>query len=230
MAKILLGATIGDARGSAGAIVYSRNSFGAYIRQKVSPVQPRTDRQTAVRQLFSDLSIRWGSVLDDAKRAAWMSLAAANPVVDVFGNSQTLTGLQLFQRVNRNMQEIDLPIMDTAPADQSVLPLTAVSVTSSFADQTLDVVFTPAPQDANHGMLVFATPPLSPGKAYYKPLLRKISMASGGLASPWARGAAYVAKFGAIPLGQRIGLKMFAVCNLNGAASSDMYFDCIVGA
>lgn len=230
MAKILLGATIGDARGSAGAITYSKNQFGAYIRQKVSPVQPRTSRQTQVRQFFSDLSIRWGSVLLDAQRTAWRALATVNPVIDVFGNSQVLTGLQLFQRVNRNLQECTVATIDDAPPDQGVATINAISVVASAGAQTIVLTFDPTPVGAPEYMLVFATAPMSPGKAFYKPLLRFISVLSSGTATGQGLANNYIAKFGAIPLGQRIGFKACKVNTDNGAASSDQYFDCIVGA
>ncbi len=225
MAKILLGATIGDARGSAGAITYSKNQFGSYIRQKVSPVQPRTARQTLVRQLFSDLSIRWGSVLLDSQRTAWLALAAVNPVIDVFGNSQVLTGLQLFQRVNRNLQELGLPILDDAPADQSVNPLTTLSVAADSVAQTVAITFKPNPLAATDYLMVFSTAPMSPGKAFYRPLLRLINATGPATASPKAVGGAYVAKFGAIPAGQRIGVKAFVVNGDNGTASADQFAD-----
>jgi hypothetical protein len=137
MAKIKLGATLGDARNAAGAIVYSKNQFGAYIRQKVSPVQPRTPRQTQVRQQFTDISKRWGVVLTDSQRNGWKALAAANPVSDVFGDSQTLTGLQFYQRVSRNLQEAGEPILDDAPADQNVTGLLTLAVNPSVASHSV---------------------------------------------------------------------------------------------
>lgn len=230
MAKILLGATIGDARGSAGAIVYSKNRSGAYIRQKVSPVQPRTARQTLVRQQFSDLAIRWGAVLTDAERSAWIALAAVNPVVDVFGNSQILTGLQLYLRVNRNLQECTVATIDTAPADQQVQTIDSISVAASAGAQTITLTFLPTPVGAPEYMLVFATPPMSPGKSFYKSLLRFIAVLGSGTATGQGLAGTYIPKFGAIPLGQRIGFKALKVSTTNGAATSDQFFDCIVGA
>ncbi|MDP2660062.1 MAG: hypothetical protein Q8R28_04980 [Dehalococcoidia bacterium] len=223
MAKILLGATIGDARGSAGAIVYSRNQFGAYIRQKVSPVQPQTNRQTTVRQLFTTLAIRWGSVLTDAQRAAWLALAASNPVVDVFGNSQIMTGLQLYMRVNRNLQECGITVIDAAPADQSVTPLASLSCAFTTSTQVVEVGFSPSPVPADHSLVVYATPPFSAGKAFFKPLLRLVEVFATAQASAADMSTLYLAKFGAFLEGQRIGVKAFQVNTTNGAASPDVF-------
>lgn len=223
MAKILLGATIGDARGSAGAIVYSKNRSGAYIRQKVSPVQPRTARQTLVRQLFSALAIYWGQSLDVAERAAWTALAATNPVTDVFGNSQILTGLQLFMRVNRNRQQLALAVLDAAPANQDVTPLSALSMTAVSATQVISVTHAPSPIPATHYLLVFGSPPLSPGVSFFKPLLKALSAVGPGVASPFDVSSAWIALYGAFSAGQRIGIKAVMINGDTGAASSDVF-------
>lgn len=230
MAKILLGATIGDARGSAGAITYSRNRSGAYIRQKVSPVNPSTARQTLVRQRFSTLSVNWGNVLTVAQRTAWLALAAVNPVTDVFGNSQVLTGLQLYQRVNRNLQEIGVTVLDVAPADQSVVPLASLSAAATTSTQLIEVGFTASPLGAQSQLLIYATAPMSPGKAFFKPLLRVIGPSGAAAVSAVDMSAVYIAKFGAFQVGQRIGFKAFVINEVNGASSPDMFADTIAVA
>jgi len=55
VAKIQFGNIVADARNSVGGVVYSRNTWGAYIRQKVSPVQPRTPRQNEMRANLAEL-------------------------------------------------------------------------------------------------------------------------------------------------------------------------------
>lgn len=219
MAKILLGATIGDARGSAGATVYSKNQFGAYIRQKVSPVQPRTPRQTQVRQQFSNMSKRWASVLTDSQRNGWLGLAAANPQPDVFGNPQILTGLQMYQLVNRNLQEIGVVIVDAAPANLAVTPLVTLTLAADSVGLTMTATFTATPLAATDLLLVSASPQLSAGRRFVKPFLRVLVASAAAQASPFNIFAAYIAAHGALVLGKRIGIGARVIRNTNGAGS-----------
>lgn len=230
MAKILLGGTIGDARGSSGATVYSKNQFGAYIRQKVSPVQPRTPTQTLVRQVFADLSKRWATILSDAQRTAWIALAAANPVIDVFGNSQILTGIQFFQRVNRNLQSIATAILDDAPADQNVTNLQSLSVAADASAGTVVLTFTATPLGLNDAFVIFATPLLNPGRQFTKSFMRQINYSVPNVASPLNTGGTWVQKYGALAVGQRLGVMISVVRNNNGAASPFLFANTIVVA
>ena len=54
----------------------------------------------------TDLTKRWGSVLTQVQRSAWISFAGANPTRNVFGNTVVLTGLQMYMSVNRNLATI----------------------------------------------------------------------------------------------------------------------------
>ena len=100
MAKIKFGALAEDARGKIGGVVYSRNQFGGYIREKVSPVQPSTARQTIVRERVTSITKRWFDTLTDAQRLAWIAFAKVTPVPDVFGNPNLLTGINAYLRLN----------------------------------------------------------------------------------------------------------------------------------
>lgn len=231
MAKILLGASVGDARGSVGAHVFSKNQFGSYIRQKVSPVQPRTARQMHVRGLFALLSTRWANILTDTQRAGWKSLAQANPTVDVFGNQQILSGLQYFERVNRNLQEVGVAPLDASPGNQDVTPLTIGVIQAKVAGTLLNFAFTPTPMPAGDHIVAYATPLLNQGVTFFKPKL-KLAKADqvGALVSPFEFGVDWVTLFGPLVAGQRIGMAAFVVRAANGAASATVYGNTIVVA
>jgi hypothetical protein len=230
VAKINFGAGIADARGSVGGHTFSKNQFGAYLRQKVSPVQPRSPEQTLVRQMFGDLAKRWFQVLDSAQRAAWIALAASNPVVDVFGNSQILSGLQLYMRCNRNLQSVGVTVIDDAPADQGVVNFGSLSIAASVGGGTIALTFTPDPTGADTYFVVFATPLLSPGKAFTNSFMRQITSRGVNEGSPTSIFNEWVAKYGALALGQRLGVKLSMVNSLNGAASPFLFADTLVVA
>jgi len=73
MARII-GSVIGELRGKASGYVFSRNRGGAYVRQYVVPVNPRTGAQTLARAAFTNSASGYNS-LSSAQRAAWDSFA-----------------------------------------------------------------------------------------------------------------------------------------------------------
>lgn len=66
MARIL-SSLIGDLRGSIGGQTYSRNKAGAFIRQRVKPVNPQTVRQQTARYRFGNMSIIYQNLSTAAK-------------------------------------------------------------------------------------------------------------------------------------------------------------------
>ena len=74
MARILFGNMVADVRGKLGGIVYSRNTGGAYARQKVSPVQPRTPSQLNQRSRMAETSKLWDTLTQN-QREAWKSFS-----------------------------------------------------------------------------------------------------------------------------------------------------------
>lgn len=221
MAKILFGVGIADARNKLGGHVFSKNRNGAYVRQKVSPSQPRTPAQLAVRASFGGFAAAWGSILTAAQRAAWIALASTNPVNDRFGNPQVLTGLQFYQRVNRNLFTIGVTRLDNAPGGTGVAGLTSVSAVATGGAGTIALSFTPTPLSASTHLVVAMTPPISPGKSFFTAFLKLIEKDTvGALTSPQALGAKYVARYGAMVVGQQIGISAFTIDSATGAAST----------
>lgn len=115
MAKILFGPLIAEARGKQGGSVFSRNSYGAYIRAKTSPVQPRTTAQMAIRAGFTTVSQAWRDVLVATERSAWDDYAKQTPLSDRFGNKILLTGATMFVRYNSTLVGILATVLKVAP-------------------------------------------------------------------------------------------------------------------
>lgn len=230
MAKLKLGAMLGDARNAMGGMVFSKNQFGAYARQKVSPVQPRSIKQTLARMLLQDLATRWANTLTTAQRAGWIALASSNPVTDVFGDSQILTGLQIYVRCNRNLMKAGQDYRANPPANQDVDALTALTVAASVAAQSITLTFTPTPLEADHKMMYWATPPLSHGRAYHENFYKFLGASAAALASPSDIGALWVNRYGAFQLGQQIGVKVRLVNVDTGAESAALTATCEAAA
>ena len=59
MAKIKLSAIVSEMRGKLNGSVFSKNRGGAYIRTKVTPVNPQSLAQGLVRATLTNLSQAW---------------------------------------------------------------------------------------------------------------------------------------------------------------------------
>ncbi len=75
MARIIGGSMIGELSGKLGGNVFARNRAGAYIRQYVVPVDPRTNAQVAARSNFGLASSTYHA-LSDSTKALWSNFAS----------------------------------------------------------------------------------------------------------------------------------------------------------
>jgi hypothetical protein len=230
MAKIKFGALAEDARGKIDGIVYSRNQFGAYARQKVSPVQPQTARQTLVRERMTTLSKRFSTVISEADRLAWSAFAKVNPVVDVFGNPQALSGISAYNRLNGVILNAGGTRIDTPPADLEVTGLLSMSVAASAGGGTLAITFSVSALGAAERLYIWASQGLNSGREFFKPSLRFIGVSAAAQATPFAAGALYTAKFGSMIQGTAIGVLVGVCDRTKGAVTPGIFARVIVAA
>lgn len=223
MAKILFGALATDARGKIAGVVYSKNASGAYIRQKVSPTQSLTTRRGIVRERVTNLSKYWSGTLTAAQVAAWNSFSKNNPVTDVFGRTQSLSGIQTFIRLNATILNVGGAQIDDPPLDLSITGLTSITPAAAAGAATFSIAYAPTPLAANHCLNVFATQQLPVGRTFTKPFLRWIFASAAAAATPANIHAAYIAKFGALTAGAKIGLLVNVARDDNGAQTSGIY-------
>jgi len=76
MARIL-GFQYGEMRGKLGGNVFSRNKAGAYVRAKVTPVNPQTVIQQEARYRFGNMSILFQS-LTTTQKGCWQIFASTH--------------------------------------------------------------------------------------------------------------------------------------------------------
>ena len=202
MAKAKYGGGVQDIRGSIAGQVHSRNTYGNYIRQKVSPVQPRTQRQLEVRELFSTLSRMFSTQLTDEEQEAWRQAAASNPVRDVFGDSISLTGINLFNRLNSLRILMGQPPLRTPPPVVEVPALTQFEVNYDPDLGAPVASFQPTPIPADHYLFIWATEPLNPGVAFVTHKLRLLLVMQPGWTSGYNLGPAYTARYGSLITGK----------------------------
>jgi hypothetical protein len=224
MAKINLGALAQDVRGSLAGTTFSKGRSGAIVRQKVSPVQPRTARQLAQRAVFTQSSQGWRDATDD-QRAAWNNWAANHKVVDVFGMARILSGIAAYTRVNATRLTAALAQINDPPADETPVA-NAASAAAVGATGIVTVTFAAAPADGSV-FLVFTTQGVSPGVSFVNSQFRL-----GGVAV----GDATLTAFPITPTdlnerlpfnaGQKVGVRVVAI-GTNGVVQSSTLFQVI---
>lgn len=223
MAKVMFGGIATDARGKIAGIVYSKNAAGAYVRQKVSPTQSLTTRRGTVRERITNLSKYWSATLTPAQVLAWNAFAKNNPVSDVFGRSQTLSGIQTFCRLNATILNVGSTQIDDPPTSLTIVGITSMTITATAAVQALSIAYAPTPLETNVKLNVFATQQLPSGRTFTKPFLRWIFASAAAAATPANILSAYTAKFGALVEGGKIGIRANVVDGTTGAQTTGLY-------
>jgi hypothetical protein len=150
----------GRKSGSVAGIVFSHNKGGQYVRQRTKPVNPTTVRRTFVRNSMSNNARNWGG-LSDAQRTAWKNYAAANPVINRVGMSQTVSGNAMYNRLNQRTADLGLAAISTPPASAGSLGLATLTATNVANVVTFG--FTPTPLPAGSRLAIWATGARGPG-------------------------------------------------------------------
>jgi hypothetical protein len=227
--KIKFGSIVTDGRGKIGGHVASKNRAGAYLRTKVTPVNPQTSAQSTVRNRLSGLSSGWRGLTAN-QRASWNAAVADFAKTDIFGDLKTPTGFNLYQRLNNNLLLIGEAAIDTPPLVVAVDAFTSLSLAAEDATvaQAMTLTFAGAIA-ADHKVKVFATPPLSAGKSFVKSEYRLVAVLDSGDSSPYNLLAEYQAVHGSTgEAGQKIFVKVAQVEDSTGIAGIPLETSAIV--
>jgi hypothetical protein len=220
----MFGAIATDARGKIAGIVYSKNRNGAYVRQKVSPTQAPSTRRNTVRETLAGLASYFSGTLTAAQVSAWNFFALNNPVTDVFGRVQTLSGINSFCQLNGIIINAGGVQINDPPADLSISPLLTAVVTATVgAPDVLSVAYTPTPAGATVKVQVWATQPLPSGRTFTGNYKRWLGVSALNAASPFNILAMYNTKYGDFAVGQKIGIWTNRVDTTKGAQTPGLY-------
>lgn len=220
MAKYVPSALLGRISRSAGSTTFGHNRFGAYFRNRVIPTNPVTGPQTAVRVDFGDHSSNWRTLTAE-QQAVWTAYGENYAKTDSLGETYSLTGLQAYVSVNRNLATygaaaITVPGLFSPPSGLA----TATATADSSLGGSMEVAYTATPLGANTKLAIFATRPLSAG-INFQPngAYKLIKVTAAAAASPADIAAEYTAIYGSVGLtGEKILYKL-VVLNSLGLAS-----------
>lgn len=175
--KVKFGSIITEGRGKLGGHVASRNTFGAYFRTRVTPINRQSSAQQNVRAIFGSISQSWRN-LSNSSRDAWRNAISNWTKTDVFGDVQRPTGFSLFQRLNMIRVINGLSLLNNPPAPGIMPPVivtdyTVIDPSTGVSQLTVSSV-SPVPTEGNYMLDVWATPPLSRGINFVESEYRRL--------------------------------------------------------
>lgn len=228
MAKVKFTAVVADMRNKLNGSVFSRNRGGAYVRTKVTPLNPQTSAQVGARALLTALAQGFRSLTQE-EIAAWNSAVNQWATTDIFGDVVNPTGLALYVRLNANIQNAGGDLITTPPSPVGATAITALALSADAAATTYDVNFGPSTVPAFHSMYLESTSMLSPGINNANSRFRAIAVVAASETAPYNGYAAQTAKFGPLVSGQKAFVRAKFINKLTGEVSQALTASAIVG-
>lgn len=231
MALIKYGGGIVQMSGSIAGSTHARNRFGNYMRARTKPVNPRSARQTTVRNLLNFLVEEWKDSLSAAQRTAWGSYASAVSWTNRLGETVSLTGFNHFVRsgIARRMwagsylaagpTELSLPAGD---GNFQVAVSEANGLTVTFNDG-MDWV-----SEDNAAMAIIIGTPQNSTRNFFNGPWRFDSALGGSSGAPKTNpeGPNAITAW-TLTAGQRVWVKAH-ICRADGRVSTDFFADSVI--
>ncbi len=235
MAKIKFGAIVTDIRGSIDSVTYSKSRYGAYARKKVTPVNPNTAKQSAIRALFGAASSLFRS-LGAGVVNAWNDVAPQYSRANIFGDNLPLSGQSLFTKLKTQLSALGISSDPIPMSPQTVPSPDAFEVLVDQSASTMQFKDTTT-TTANQVFAIYASAPASAGKSFFSRsemrLIKVIAASTAGAET--AIYSDYAAVFGPVLtapsiVGQKIRFQAKMVNVPNGQAGVESHFDAIIAA
>ena len=187
MALFRSGIGIQDISGSIGGTTFARNRYGAYMRNRVKPTNPKSSRQTVVRAAMADMKDLWAALTQD-QRDAWETYGANVSMLNRLGMTIKLTGWNHFVRSNVALLSAAKTVVEDAPEIFS-LPETdpTVEITGDESDGKIKVAFNNAltwATEVGAYMLVYGGFPQDPNITFYGGPWRYVGAIAGAAEAP----------------------------------------------
>ncbi len=162
----------GAASGRVGAFVASRAKTTQYLRARVTPVNPRSVFQAAVRDSVKTLVGRWATVLTDEQREAWNTYASNVTRKNRLGDTINITGIAWYVGNNTPRLQAGLAVVDSLGGPLFAYDLGnpnfgATDWDAAGTNGTINWAGSPSAiaNDTTSEFLVYASKPYNPGRA-----------------------------------------------------------------
>lgn len=198
--------------------VASKNRYGSYLRNKVTPVNPQTVYQQAARQQLAAFSSQYRE-LTPAQRNSWINGAVNFPFTDIFGDVRYLSGQTLFVKLNTNLVNAGGASIDSAPLPVGIPELLVQSVTATVTAGALTALTAAVSETtvpAGFALAVYATPPTVASIQFVKNRYRFIGVGTVAAGSANLL-ALYSARFGtAANEGEQVHVRVALISTTTG--------------
>lgn len=178
----------GGQSGALGSYVMSHNRYGYYLRNRVTPTNPRSTRQQEIRSIVSQVSKRWSQVLTPEQRNAWDVYANAISMSNRIGMSIYLTGHAHYVRSNSSRIYAGLDVVDDAPTELTLAETDgALDAALSQASQQISLTFDDTldwVSEADAAMVIQMSMPSGPGTSYNQGPYRYAGTIAGNQTTP----------------------------------------------
>ena len=148
--------------GKRGLNVSQAGQFGQVSRALAIPSNPRTASQMTVRTILSRVAARW-RVLQEAQRAAWMAAAKEAKSTTRLGQNGTLSGFQLFAKINCTLAQFGQDQVDAPPAQPQFPDLAPQGLVITNTAGVVALKLT-CPGNPGENTIVRASAPVSQGR------------------------------------------------------------------
>lgn len=229
MALVKFGGGVSEMRGKEAGLIFSRNAYGSYVKQKVSPINPQSQLQMTQRTQMGATAQLWAG-LDAGEKASWDNLGAQVTRVNRFGDTTAYTGFSIFMKLNRNLLILGSAQIDTAPAVDIPGSVTFSSATIASGTPSISLAFTPT-VPANTYMVVYATNNILTGRRFVKNYYRKIAVIAAAQTSPQSIYTQWLAVHqNLLQVGAKIYFRLKFINGNNGFESVESVGSAVVGA
>jgi hypothetical protein len=218
MAIVQFSSLVDGLRNSIGNQTFSVNRYGAFVRSRVTPANPSTSRQLAVRAFIPYLNTIWAG-LSETDRLTWVDGTTLHPRLNAFGEPYTLSPYNFFISCNLPFQNRSEDFMEAFVDSETPAQITDVSLEISAVDEQIFIECTVPTYSSYTNVAVFASPLLSPGINYCKAAYRYLFTIQATSLFRYNMYAEWNTQYGALTVGQKIFVKLYAWYDLNGLQS-----------
>jgi hypothetical protein len=218
MASIQFGNGVAQIRGSINGTTFARNKNGAYARNRVKGVNPRTQAQVSQRLLLSSISSAWRD-LTIQERQTWIDGAKDFPYANRVGEVSVLSGAQLHTKLNLQLLSAGKSVLTACPTPQ-VLPTVEAGNASCIVDagvlQDFTFDLTKEPLAAGLSMQVFASNGVSAGRTTNSTTKRLLGTIDGSGQTSLDIAPLYVGVYASPSVGSNVIVELRVVVDATG--------------
>lgn len=218
MAKFRPGIAVGQISGSVAGNTFAHNRYGMYIRNRAVPTKATSNYAQNIKAYLAASSQQWQG-LTAAQQQAWKTWAQGNPITDVLGEQQVLSGHAACVMLNTRLRQIpDTPI-DVPPTLDPPNALLTLTPTFDIGAGNFELAFTATPLGANERLQVRAAVVGSAGITYVKNLLKLVQTSAAAQASPLDIETATATRFGTLQVGDYVHIYANVIDDSTGLVS-----------